>query len=58
MGLWAHSFLIGAAPEPGPERLRTWASCRFRDGQRAHVLHCVRCSRATLFCAILSDVHM
>jgi hypothetical protein len=22
------------------------ASCRFRDGQRAHVLHCVRCSRA------------
>jgi hypothetical protein len=21
------------------------ASCRFRDGQRAHVLHCVRCSR-------------
>ena len=30
----------------------------FRHGQRAHVLHCVRCSRATLFCAILSDVHM
>ena len=44
-------------PSPRAD-LSRGASCRFRDGQRAHVLHCVRCSRATLFCAILSDVHM
>ena len=31
---------------PGPRAdLSRGASCRFRDGQRAHVLHCVRCSR-------------
>ena len=44
-------------PSPRAD-LSRGASCRFRDGQRASVLHCVRCSRATLFCAILSDVHM